>query len=418
MRLMANSQSIFLASFARLLFCAIAFSLGIIASMHCSAQENVGKVDSAKALPGAGNEFNRQILGKLVEKLSSSQFSVREEATEELIQIADDSMLPELQLTAQSLEDLEAKLRLRAIIAKIKSERQQTQIRSFLRSGNPSDTFGFDGWKSFSQHAGTSRSAKQLFLKLLDRYPELVEHEIESPEEALKKTEFIASVIGEAQAHNLSYQLADGIALLYCVSACRDLFDHRMERICLHTFRISPFGPFLSEVRFRKALEPMLSAWASKVKDYKLECLLFFLEKDIPYIRELAIELLESRIALDDEDTFVIAMQAMYRFGLQSDLPLIEKWLDNSTVCNSEEVMRLPDSPAGKVGFVTQTVERRDAALAVAMRITGDNPTLAFPLFATHPIRGFVHRSIALPKDDVELRTKRIEEWRRRSRTK
>jgi len=376
-------------------------SIGLYLNPPCTGQE-VSQVFAPppSSAPGSVEDKLKQ-MNELVEQFSSDQFAVREAASEKMTEIFDDSMLPQMQAIAKTLSDPEARVRLNAIIAKVKYERLQTQIRSFIRARDPKETSGFDGWKSFSKYAGESRSAKQLFLKLLDRYPELVETELSTKESAVEKTKTIASVIGQFLSQNQPYEQEDAIALLYCINASEELYDKRLERISLFTFRVAPFSLLLNEVRFRKSIEPMMTAWASRVEDSRLECLLIFLEKELPNARALALGILNSPSALENEDAFLIAMQTMYRFGLKEDLPAIEKWLDDKSVCYMSQ-------------FSPYSVQRRDVALIASMRIGGEDPRKIFPQFASHPLRGFNQESIAGPDDEPadQLRTQRIEEWK------
>jgi hypothetical protein len=345
-----------------------------------------------------------ELLETLVAKLSSDKFSVREDATEQLALQFDDSMLPQMDAIAKTLTDLEARIRLAGVISKIRYERLQNQIRSFVRSRDPNETFGFEGWKTFSRYSGENRSSKMLFLKLLDRYPELVEKALESKQAAVERTKLIAARLGENRSQLRYSEIEDGLALLYCINASEELYDLRLERISLSTFMVAPFGPFLSEPQFRTPLERLLFNWAVKVKDEKQGCLALFMEKNMPHARELALGILESSTADEDPDTYLLAMHALYRFGQREDLPKVEKWLDTKVVCFERERQN--------VARERYTIEYRDVALLIAFRLAGEDPSDDFRQLRLHENQGFQNESILEPAIETQFRTDRVEKWR------
>lgn len=377
------------------------------------AQEPERKAGGVET-PKPKSPISADLLQSLVERLSDREFAVRENATEELLQVLSDSDLPQLEAKLQSLEDLEAKVRLGGIVAKIKQERLHSQVRSFMRSRDPTQTYGFEGWTTFSKYSGTSRNAKLLFLKLLDTYPDLVETKLESKQDSLVKTKAIASAVFEKVFTGKQSSVEDGLALLYCVNASEELFSKELEPICLRIFRTAPFSPFIRETQSRKALEMMLVGWAKRTTDTLPGCLQLLIETEISQSREIAISFLDTKMANVDHLTYVLSMSAMYRFGGRTDLPKIMKWLDDNSVC-------FPDQPQNVVGgnppgqnpaFDPYTVERRDIALLVAMRINGDDPLTIFPLLVTHPLRGFRVDSIALPATADSIRSERVQQWK------
>jgi hypothetical protein len=344
------------------------------------------------------------LLKKLVSELSSSQFLVREKATERLSMEFGERNLPQLQEQMDGLTDPESKARLGSVIARLKTERLENQIRDFKRSRNPKETFGFDGWTTFSRYAGTSKGAKDLFLMLLDRFPELVEKPIESKEAASVLAKRMASIVGESFGELKPPGFEPVLALIYCVSASEELTDPGLERICLRAFKYFEFANVLVDNRYRKALEPMFNSWALGCKDVPLNCLMFAMEKDLPVAHELAIKMLQTPAQIDEEYAFLFAMQALYRYGKAEDLELVSRWLDDKTEC-------VVDDRNDAAPF---TIQRRDAALLTAMRLTGDDLQSAFPSLAPHGLTGYVAASIFLPKPEDEFRTKRVEDYRKR----
>ena len=206
--------------------CFLSFSL----FSTCLAQEEPKKIQAER-------------IADLVVRLGSSEFAARESAMELLAQ-SDEKLLPELEHALDGLtnDDLEARSRLSGIIARIKNDRKQKQIRGFLRSIDKTETQGFEGWKSFSQVSGTSRNSKMLFLMLLDTYPELVFAELKFKKEALDKARDISATINQSLMNLIGYEVPDALALLYCLNVAGDLTDRSLEKLSSRTFSTSPFS--------------------------------------------------------------------------------------------------------------------------------------------------------------------------------
>jgi hypothetical protein len=116
------------------------------------------------------------------------------------------------------------------------------------------------------------------------------------------------------------------------------------------------------------------------------------------------------------------AFQVFFKFGKAEDLPLLEKWLDNTDVC--EEIsslnppgLMLPRPPIpGAPDRPMATVELRDAALLACMQIAGMDYRLHFPTVRNSALWGFIPSSIALKTDSETVRAARLEAWKQRPR--
>ena len=349
-------------------------------------------------------------IAALVSRLSSSEFAVRESAMEEL-SLFDEKRLPELELALKGLakEDLESRIRLGGIVAKLKNDRMENQTKRFLRSSDNEESFGFDGWSSFSRVAGSSRNAKKLFLKLGEPYPELVFAELKTKKEALDKAKEIATSISQKLQSLEGYEIPDALAMLYCFNVADDLTDRSLERISTRIFYFSPFGPFMMDPQFKKSLERLMGGWSVRLDVSVLpQCLSMFVEKDYSLANDVARRLLESDQSKSEPLLYVRSMQAIYRFGTKADLPFVEKWLDNKTPCLDE----MGQGFGNPLAQETNTAEYRDVALLVAMHLAGDDFMPTFPKFQPILLWGFREESVMLPSNQNELRNKRIEDWK------
>lgn len=392
---------------------ALCQSLMMACCLHGAAYGDQGPDDAAPVAIGT------ERLKTLVQDLADQTFAVREAATEELATRCDEKSLVALEEMSRESSDFETKLRIRGIIAKIKAERLQTQVASFMRSKDPEKTFGFDGWKTFSRYSGQTRGAKKLFLTLLELHPRLVEQQLESKDEAIAYAKQIAARVGDKKSRLMYAEPGDGLALLYALNASEELQDEALEGISIRTFRLAPFSPLLNEPQYRKSLERMLTTWSSRVKLERITCLLWFIEKELPVCRSLALDLLSSEEIKVDPDGFALSMQALFRFGEKGDLPKVETWLQDKTVCFVSERLALPSPdkldangqlPPG-LAVERFTVEYRDIALLVSLRLRGDDPQPYFPYLRLHALRGFFPETIALPEGLDKPREERIQAW-------
>ncbi len=367
-------------------------------------------------------EIDDDELSQLINNIASSEFHVRESATERLQKLSFSS-IDRLKGHFGNVTDPEARARLHGVIARLVFDRQQQIISAFIRDQDPNQSHGLDGWRRFSKEAGTSRQSKQLFLKMYDKFPELVEKELANKQEAFDKARSVASIIQEGRNNLASWEEADCLALLFCSLVADDLFDKNLERTSAESFRMSPFNRMLADSQFHIPFGAMLSSWSKRIEDYRKEALIIMMDFNYTQARGLAIEVLQSDAVKesDDEGTtqFVIAMQVLFRFGKDADLALVEKWLTDESVCY--EGMGFAQQEPGKIGIprmapnpnavVEMVVERRDIALVVATQLRQGNPMKFFRDFGIHDIRGFDIRSLLSPKGQPEIRAERVKKY-------
>jgi len=242
---------------------------------------------------------------------------------------------------------------------------------------------------------------------LIEAYPELVDTELKSKKESLDKARKITATIAEKRMLQ-GYELADAIALLYCLNFADDLTDRKLEAICVGTFRTAPFSQFMLDPQARKTLEPLMAGWSKRIEDRKLDCLLLLVERDYPQSKDVALRLLESNEI--DSFEFVRSLQCIYRFGAPSDLPRIEKWLDDKTVFLAQPVQSI----ANVQGQEIYSAEHRDVALLVSMHLAGADYSADFPRLQSLPLWGFRVESLLMPPNSDDTRDARVKKWRDR----
>ncbi len=375
------------------------------------------------------DEPTREAILAWIAELGDGEFAVRDRATGHLNQLTLDH-LPFLLEQLESATDPEVVVRLSAVVARLKYDRQQKIIRAFLRDPEMNQTHELEGWKSFSAVAGAHRSSKRLFLKLYDRYPELVEKSLANNQEAFDAAASVARVIQQTMIQLGEGDATDGLALLYCLCVMNSHGDERLASAGLRVFRQFPYNRILMDPQSKRPIETMMERWALSLPSGSdmHEAMRIMVETDLGTVRSVAKKVLKDRAQGDraEFDDVLLALQMMFRFGKEEDLPLIEPWLDCTDVVI--EIAQLgfrgvpgglgrspqPDSdnPSRDTEIKAATLEVRDAAVLACMRITGMDYQSHFPRIRKVELIGYQPHTVLSPAGENELREARIAAWR------
>lgn len=375
------------------------------------------------------DEPTRETILVWIAELGDGEFAVRDRATGHLNQLTLEH-LPFLLEQLESATDPEVIVRLSGVVARLKHERQQKIIRAFLRDPDMNQTHELEGWKSFAAVAGANRSSKRLFLKLYDRYPELVEKPLGNGQEAFDAAASVSRVIQQTMVQLGEGDSTDGLALLYCLCAMNSHGDQRLASAGLRVFRQFPYNRILMDPQSKRPIETLMERWALSLQfgNEMFEAMRIMVETDLGTVRSVAQKVLKDRAQGNraEYDDILLALQMMFRFGKEEDLPLIEAWLDCTEVCI--EIAQLgnrgvpgglgrpplpdSDSPSRDMEIKTLTLEVRDAAILACMRITGMDYRSHFPRIRTVEMIGYQPNTVLSPAGENELREARIAAWR------
>jgi hypothetical protein len=396
----------------------MASSVGLIGwGQTPSPEESGGASLPAAVAPSADEES----IVRWIRLLGSSQYEDRENATRILSQL-EAEMLPLLERELGKVTDPEVRVRLSAVLAKLKYERQQRIIRAFLRDSDMNHDHGLGGWSSFSAVAGATRSSKRLFLQLSERYPELVEEKLETPQAALEWARRVAISIQQDQVQRGEGDKSDGLALLYCMCAANPADLGGMPSVSVRTFLRSPYNQFLRDPQAKKPMEALSERWGALITNSSDQTMsmLILLESELTSVRNIAKKMLEVREGPDAAEArdILIALQVMFRFGKPEDIPLLERWLDDTEVCDESVSLNVFSEPNGftpgndGAGRNVSTVEVRDAAILACMQISAMDYRKHFPGIVMHELRGYLPRTIASSQSAEDVRAARIQAWR------
>lgn len=379
----------------------------------------------ATCVPARSEDPTRETILAWIADLSSSEFAVRDRATRQL----NDVTIEQLGLLTDQLAsatDPEVVVRLSGVVSKLRYERQQNIIRTFLRDPDMNQTHELDGWKSFSEVAGANRSSKRLFLELFERYPELVEKPLESSQQAFDASAFVARAIQESMVRLGEGSEVDGLALLYCLCVMDARGDRHMASSGLRILGRFPYNQLIRDPQAKRPMEALMERWALSLPtaSEQTRAILIMVESDLTSVQRVARKMLQQRQGPEraEPEDVLIGMQMMFRFGQEEDLPAIEPWLDCTDVCAELTALGFPgglaDQPSGlplparDERNTQRTLEIRDAAVLACMRITGMEYRNYFPGLRTQEPRGYNTNSILLPANDRDFRQSRIDAWR------
>jgi len=302
---------------------------------------------------------SRETILAWIADLSSGEFAVRDSATRQLNGLTADHLGLLVDQLA-SATDPEAKVRLSGVVAKLKYERQQNIIRTFLRDPDMSRTHELEGWKTFSEVAGANRSSKRLFLELFDRYPDLVEKPLESSQQAFDASAVVSRSIQDSIIQLGDGDQVDGLALLYCLCAMDAYGDQRMASSGLRILGRYPYNQLLRDPQARRPMEVLVERWALSLQSGSdlTRAMLIMVESDLTTVRRVAGKMLSERQGpgrADPEDV-LIGLQMMFRFGMEEDLPVLEAWLDCTDVCVELTALGFPGGLQG--GLPGRSIEQ------------------------------------------------------------
>ncbi len=394
----------------------IAFLLGM-GFAHAQSSENLAIAEPlTENIPLSEPEKER--LNGLFEKLHSSKFQEREDATTELAQL-DERYLSELKEKYGQERAPDAKARLYGIVLKLEAERGQRITREFMRLPNAEESHPFRGWRSFIKASGfKDRKTKALFLQLLEAYPWLVHEEITSSQDAYEKGVRVASEISPRLDVAGEVTEEDGIALAYTIALCEEKLDVGLEMTGHRVFSRHPFSTRLVSVN-RSAISSSSNAiltfydkFATHAKNRRL-ILFSCLNGGIPAAKKIAVEILSKQDATKDLELFELSMHSLARFGTEEEIPIVDKWLEDETVVREQEQVLLLSPEGGRP--VQIEVQARDLALATTMLLHKENPYVLLPHFRPHPLRGFATESVGHPSKTTKAdRDALLKRWRER----
>ena len=318
----------------------------------------------------AGNPpASRDGTTELVRRLGAPNFAERERATRELKAlgiIAKDALT-----SAVNDRDAELRTRARAILAEVTEADFRIRLEAFSADFDGSRRQSLPGWQRFGELFGTGQRARQLFVEMAREEPELLAAYAEGGKVAGDALNARCRALSDQFLHTANSESlfpVGTLATLLLVGADKDVAVD--EQLCLQLYTGMIYQPeFAKNTRSGPRsvmMRKLLGMWI--VKDVgttgTLQNLVFAASYDL---QDEGLTL--AKRVLSDGPANVqlrqFALLALGRFGSKEQLPMVEKYLSDSTTCGTIQL----GSPPRQVD-----VQMRDVALAVSIHLTAQEP--------------------------------------------
>lgn len=353
---------------------------------------------SLRPVAAAGERPSPERIDALVHDLGSPQFAVREKAERELTHLG--IVTREALLRAVDAPDAEVRVRARAILAKVGQLDFEHRLEAFAADYDGSRKQTLPGWDQFSARFGAGRLSRVLFVEMERAEPELLEAMAEGTRQASE------SLADRAQ------QIVDGKqeSLLGLGTWASIVFVGSAEGVTVNEQNSLNFFPFVVQTIYQEnfktvlwtgLLRKLVAGWITKEATPATvhQNLILAAQLDMkPEALDVARQLLsnEDRVA-----SRPIAILIMGRFGDRSHVPILEKLLDDATICGMVPTQNPPHQVELQV---------RDIALAVVLHLT-DQELREYGYRSAQPYAPTVYELISLSFADSETRETALRKW-------
>ncbi|MFG0255397.1 MAG: hypothetical protein ACF787_09945, partial [Rhodopirellula sp. JB053] len=360
--------------------------------------EHQDQSGGAPADPSSELEATPAEIQQWIDQLGSVEFAAREQATAKL-RGAGKRALSLLEEASREHPDLEVRTRATDVSKGITGGETAGRIDAFLAG----EDVELDGWEVFQSIMGDGVRIRELYVDFLMRHGEVaasLDVTSKAREAAFQKT--IVDVQRGMFVEQRSPTEADLIALMLLAND-HDMPITRVEENAIFTvLRREATAKLISDSQLSGAFRAMLGGWISR-KDVvnRQEMLWFALSWDLTETLPLALTTLEKAT---DPVTLGMAMQAIARFGDQSNVPEVAKFLNDYRPASEQQY-------AG--GTLVQAFVSDAAAAAIILLNDRSLDEFALNAAAEHPKYGFIVQEIGFPTEDPKPRKDAIEKLKK-----
>jgi hypothetical protein len=389
-------------------------------------------------------------IAQLVEQLGSTKFKEREAATRQLQKVGQ-AALPFLREAMKS-KDREVRVRAEQLVKAVEERVRKSVTLKFLRETDPHVDYGMKGWKFASGIIGTTRKSRELYLQIYEADPKLIGLIEEAPDKATAEVMLYAGRLSSSLMQGVDLTVGE-TALLLLTMYLPQIQDSPAMHNLVNAATFS--GLFKRELILNPDETParkIFGHWIANVNEVNASrAMLTARDAMIPESAELARRVLKRET---DEGDWMVALSLLMAFGGKQDVELIETWLKDESVIERFELpvgynkdlsqmprpmvlpralpleipiqpnQRLPlpkrqqDGEPQEEGEMQEaaklevyTAQKRDFALAVLLKLAGQDLKKYFPMISTRPRRFVSTDDVAFPESRPELREKAFKAW-------
>jgi hypothetical protein len=304
---------------------------------------------------------------RLIPRLGSGQFAVRESATNQLMKMGIE-IKPAL-LAAMDDSDAEVRVRVRSVLASVVDADFQRRLVLFAEDVNDEKHYDLPGWTRFREFVGSNRAARNLFVEMQRSEMGLMEGLEVGHDAATRILESrirAAQLVYQGRNAPLAGTVSTGsVAALLFVGSDKNV--NLSEAYALQLGSLASYQPMFQQAisggQQSALLKKILGAWIVRDLSPALtsQNLYLAIRYELKECLEPAVRLLKQVGASPQMKPY--ALLAVARFGGKEHLPLVEPFMTATDVCLQTNV--------NGVIYVTQL---RDVALFAVVTLAGQRP--------------------------------------------
>lgn len=320
----------------------------------------------------------REDAAELVVQLGDKAFQSRQRAAKELARIG---MAAEPALVeALRSQDVEIRTRAAQVLVSVREADFQARLAAFAADGNSSNGHDLPGWDAYRAVMGSSRSARALFVEMQRAEPAMLAA-LESGDKLVAAlfAQRCQTILQRLQSGNVQFGIVNRVrisrgtvAALLFVGASEHIKVHEQVAVQLYNFILQPsFQEGLKSGLIAPHLKKLLARWMLKNNSPSVafQNLMLAFSLELKESVDLAVRMLEPAdknrpggpvAPAAHRGTTQYALLAIGKFGSKEQLPLVQKYLTDATICETR-----------RAGRGTMSTQVRDVALAVALHLTG-----------------------------------------------
>jgi hypothetical protein len=350
----------------------------------------------------------------LVTQLGNDQFSVREQATNQLISKGVDAK--PILLAAVNSTDAEVKLRARKILSIIVDADFQSRLAAFKADTDGSQDTTLPGWSVFKEAIGSDQDARALFVEMIVAETALFDAYEQGPEQALevlkersqKAWDSVTRNGRRGQINAGNVNLPNAAAMLFVGSDPRlKLSDDIATRLSA----LTKAQTFVNEItgpreRRRQLLRNLAGRWVARDMSLQLlsDNLTFASNYNLKEALVPTINVLKSGGETHDENSRLrtIAILVVSKLGSREHIPQLEAFFDDTHLCLAAPL----------------DVQMRDVALWAVIKLHGSDPRqFGFERMQTSASNTVILNTLAFKNDEErEAAFKKWDDWRKKQK--
>ena len=333
-----------------------AITVAIIMAASSRAQDENGD-----ATTPATTEFQ---VKAMIEKLASPSFSDRQQATEDLLELAPKSVT--LLETAAASSTGETQSRLRMILPQLRKRLFDDQLAAFLAQPSIEIAERLPQWDHFESISGHDDDALHSFGQILAAEPRLFSTRLFATHELPTLLESRTAELAKECNGRLDEKFP--IASVAAVMLLGSESDTRLIRATSTNISSAlddpRFSNLITDGVHAKTLRAIAEAWIVRKGIAAERPLLFSMQHNLASGRIVALRIIKSKSRRPD---MILSLLCLAKLNSTEDLPLIETLLDNETILWPQRGQVVKNQVPGEPPLDTNyKVQARDVALVAA----------------------------------------------------